>query len=125
MMSALTFSAGTQKNPSLSAASSLTRIIIRPWRRSSRASSILEMGMVVPKWRRALKLIFSSLVNEVTNVLADQICFDIDFITNPKGAQISVLQSKWDDRDAEPSGAASVHSQADSINGNRPFGDQQ
>ena len=80
---------------------------------------------MVPKWRRGLKLIFSSLVNEVTNVLADQICFDIDFITNPTGAQISVLQSKWDNRDAESQGAASVHSQADSIDGNRPLGDQQ
>jgi len=32
------------------------------------------------------------------DIFADQIGFDVDFITNPTDAQISVLQSKWDDR---------------------------
>jgi hypothetical protein len=82
------------------------------------------MGMVVPKMGQALELILGSLLNEVTNVLADQICFDIDFITNPTVAQISVLQSKWDNRDLEPPRATSVYSQADSVDSNGPLGDQ-
>ena len=58
--------------------------------------------MVLPEiTTERLSLILSSLMNEVTNVLADQICFNIDFITNPTGAQISVLQSKWDNRDVK------------------------
>jgi hypothetical protein len=66
-----------------------------------------------------------SLLSELTNVLADEICFYIDFITNPTGAQISVLQSKWDDSDVKLPPATSVYRQADTIDSNGPLGDQQ
>jgi len=73
----------------------------------------------------ALNWILSSLSNEVTNVLADQICLNIDFITNPTGAQIRVLESKRNNRDAKLPRVASVYCQAYSIDSNRPLGYQQ
>src|SRR3989337_2794516 len=72
-----------------------------------------------------LKRMSGSLLSELTNVLADEICFHIDFITNPTGAQISVLQSKWDDSDVKLPLATSVYRQADTIDSNGPLGDQQ
>jgi hypothetical protein len=65
------------------------------------------------------------LFDESVNVLADQIRFNIDFITNPTDAQISVLQRKWNDGHVKLSQATSVYRQADPIDSHRTFGHQQ
>jgi hypothetical protein len=59
------------------------------------------------------------------DVLADQISFDVDFITNPAGAQISVPQCEWNNRHRKPPSAAFIDSQTDSIDGDRAFRYQQ
>ena len=67
----------------------------------------------------------NSLSDKFVNVLADQICFDIDFITNLTGAQISVLQGEWDNGNVKLSYPATIYRQADPIDSNGPLGHQQ
>jgi hypothetical protein len=46
--------------------------------------------------------------HETMDIFADQIRFDVDFITNPAGAQISVPQGERNDRDGEAPAAAGI-----------------
>src|SRR5258706_2109525 len=122
--SAETFSAAMQKKPSLSGASSLIRITIRPARISSSPSSILEIG-INQNWPVKLAAVhanLSALCEKAMNVFTNQISFDVDFITNPAALQISVLQSKWDDRHGKTFTVTIVDRQADPIQRHRPFG---
>jgi hypothetical protein len=60
---------------------------------------MFEIGMVGeikhPNAKRSGYL--SEFFQETMDIFTDQISFKIDFITNPKSAQISVPQGKWDD----------------------------
>jgi hypothetical protein len=47
-------------------------------------------------------------LDELLHVFSDEIGFNVDFITNPTGAQISVLQSEWDYRYRKPFAIAIV-----------------
>src|SRR5687768_14904596 len=59
------------------------------------------------------------------NVVADQVAFDVDFITNPTALQISVLQGERDDRDGKSVAPAFVYGETDTVDRHRPFGHQQ
>src|SRR6185503_4776044 len=59
------------------------------------------------------------------NVFADQVGFDVDFITNPAALQISVLQSERDDRDGKLVAPAIVHGETDTVDRHRTLGYQQ
>src|SRR5918995_2567647 len=112
MISAVTFSAGRQKKPSLSGDSSLTRMTIRPRRSSLMPSSVLAMGINRISFERANDE--EDLIRRLEKflyVFSDQIGFQIDFITNPTDAQISVLQSEWDNRHGKAPAAALIHGQ--------------
>src|SRR5215475_3703206 len=122
MISAVTFSAGIQKNPSLSDRSSFTRITIRPSRSSLIPSSMVASGISNQgcEITENLKLILRS--DELLHVFADEIRFNVDFITNPTGPQISMLQSKRDNCDCESSTATFIDGQADAVHGDGTFG---
>jgi hypothetical protein len=55
------------------------------------------------------------------NVFSNQIGFDVDFITNPKVAQISVFQGKWDDRDGKTPVFTIVDGETDTVDGDGAF----
>src|SRR4026207_408999 len=59
------------------------------------------------------------------NIFADQVGFDIDFITNPAALQISVLQGEWDDRNGKSVAPAIVYGETDPVDRHRTFGYQQ
>src|SRR5687768_3254930 len=119
MISAVTFSAGRHKKPSLSGDSSLTRMTIRPSRSSLIPSSVLAMGIRRISFGRANDgADLTRRLEQFLNVFTDQIGFQIDFITNPTDAQISVLQSEWNNRHGKAPAAAFIHGQANSVYSN-------
>src|SRR5215470_3184853 len=122
MISAVTFSAGIQKNPSLSDRSSFTRITIRPSRSSLIPSSMVASGIFNQgrEITENLKLILC--LDKLLHVFSDEIRFNVDFITNGTGPQISVFQGERDNRDGESPTAIFIHGQANSVHGNRAFG---
>src|SRR5262245_20233223 len=124
---AVTLSAARQKKPSLSGESSSTKMTILPLRISSMPSSMLAIGIAneVDGFSRKNDGLLSTLFQETVDVFSDQIRFKIDFITNPTGAQISVLQSKRDDRDRKTISRTIIDGKADTVHGHRPFRDQQ
>src|SRR4030095_16340236 len=66
-----------------------------------------------------LKLILR--LDELLHVFSDEIRFDVDFITNATGPQISMLQGERDNRDCEASTATFIYSQANPVHSNRTF----
>src|SRR5215475_2628410 len=122
MISVVTFSAGIQKKPSLSDPSSFTRITIRPSRSSLIPSSMVASGMANQGCKIVKKLKLILRFDELLHVFSDEIRFNVDFITNPTGPQISMLQSKRDNRDCESSTATFIDGQANAVHGNRTFG---
>jgi hypothetical protein len=67
-----------------------------------------------------LKLILR--LDELLHVFSDEIRFDVDFITNATGPQISMLQGERDNRDCEASMAAFIYGQANAVHSNRTLG---
>src|SRR5262245_11496141 len=121
MISLVTFSAGIQKKPSQSDRSSFTRITIRPSRSSLIPSSVVASGISNQGYKIAEKLKLILRFDELLHVFSDEIRFNVNFITNPTGPQISMLQSKRDNRDRESSTATFIDGQANAVHGNRPF----
>src|SRR5215471_16990105 len=62
---------------------------------------------------------------ETLNIFTDEIGFNIDFITKPASAQISMLQSQRDNHDRKSSPAAFVDRQADAVHRDGTFRYQQ
>src|SRR4030095_2122112 len=123
MLSAVTFSAARQKKPSLSGESSSTKMTILPLRISSMPSSMLEIGIgqEIKPFARKITGLLSTLFQEAVDVFSDQIGFEIDFITNPTDAQISVLQSERDDRHEKTIARAAIDGKAYAVHGHRAF----
>jgi hypothetical protein len=68
--------------------------------------------------------LFASM-QQILNVLADKIRFDVDFITNPTSAQIRVLQSIRDNGDGKSTAPAIVDRQTDAIHGDGTLAHEQ
>src|SRR5215475_4231645 len=119
MISVVTFSAGIQKKPSLSDRSSFTRITIRPSRSSLIPSSMVASGISNQgcKIVKNLKLILR--FDELLHVFSDEIRFNVDFITNPTGPQISMLQGKRNNCHCKSSTATFIYGQANAVHGDR------
>src|SRR5262245_61621409 len=122
MISAVTFSAGIQKNPSLSDRSSFTRITIRPSRSSlipsSRvASGLFNQGRDITE-NPKLILCFDKLLH----VYYDDTSFNVQYITNGTGPQISMLKSKRNNRHCKSSTATFIYGQANAVHSDRTFG---
>src|SRR5215831_20193066 len=122
MISAVTFSAGIQKNPSLSDRSSFTRITIRPSRSSLIPSSMVASGIFNQGCEITENLKLILCLDELLHVFSDEIRFNVDFITNGTGPQISMFQGERDNRDGESPTATFIHGQANAVHGNRAFG---
>jgi hypothetical protein len=62
-------------------------------------------------------------MEKLLNVFSNEIGFDIDFITNPTGAQISVLKSEGNHGYGKTLFSAFVDGQTDAVHCHRTFGD--
>src|SRR5215468_4203236 len=122
MISAVTFSAGIQKNPSLSDRSSFTRITIRPSRSSLIPSSMVASGIFNQGREITENLRLILCLDKLLHVFSDEIRFNVDFITNGTGPQISMLKSKRNNRHCKSSTATFIYGQANAVHSDRTFG---
>ena len=60
-------------------------------------------------------------MEQALNIFSDKIGFDVDFITNPTTAQISVLQGEWDHSGGETLLFALIDGETDAVHRNRTF----
>ena len=58
-------------------------------------------------------------MEQALNIFSDKIGFDVDFITNPTTAQISVLQGEWDHSGGETLLFALIDGETDAVDRDR------